>query len=165
MLLPSDLYEALVKLAGTVYLWELFVEDMARFRRSKNIKTKEFAPTTVAHVIGNIFREYSEAHPDRPRLSPHALRRRGITLTVAATQSVDAASQAIGVTAATVKAAYLNAERAFHADAVFSKLAETLRLPSGAKDAQAKPGVSHQSPTNKRHKGERKRTSANNKNE
>jgi integrase len=164
VLLPADLYESLVKLAGPVYLWELFVEDMARFRKSKNVKIKEFNPKTIAHVVGNIFREYNETNPTLPRLSPHALRRRGITLTVAATQSIDAASQAIGVTSATIKAAYLNAERAFQADAVYSKLAGTLRLPSGAKNAPAESGKSHQSPTNKRNKREQNGPSANNHN-
>jgi integrase len=146
VLLPDDLFQMLSRVAGPVHLWEGFIDDMRKFRRSKNRKSESFTPKTVAHVVGNIFREYSEAHPEKPRLSPHSLRRRGITLTVAATGSVDVAANAIGVTAACAKGYYVSAERAFNTDATFRKLANTLRMPTAPNDTQAKPKVSHESP-------------------
>jgi integrase len=131
VLLPEEMFKTLKRLAGKVYLWEQFADDLAKFRRSKNRKAKTFTPETVYHVIGNVFREYSDAHPDRPRLSPHSLRRRGITLTVAATQSVDATAAAIGITPACAKEYYVNAQRAFNTDELFRNLSSVL-LPKKA---------------------------------
>ena len=132
VLLPEEMFKTLKRLAGKVYLWERFVDDLAKFRKSKNRKAKKFSPETVYHVIGNVFREYSDAHLDRPRLSPHSLRRRGITLTVAATQSVDATAAAIGITSACAKEYYVNSQRAFNTDELFRNLSNVL-LPKTLK--------------------------------
>jgi integrase len=163
VLVPKDLFQMLSRLAGPTFLWEGFLDDMKKFRRSKNRKSESFTPETVAHVVGNIFREYSEAHPDKPRLSPHSLRRRGITLTVAVTGSVDVAANAIGVTAACAKEYYISSERAFNTDATFRKLAKTLRLPKTSDDAQSDPKIPHQSPTIKPNNGEQTGTLPNKK--
>lgn len=134
VLLPADLYERLVRLAGPTHLWEHFPEDLRRFRPSRNRRPAAFRPKTVYWVLGNVFREYNDAHPDRPPLSPHALRRRAITLVAAATQSVDATAQAIGLNPATARRYYLDSQRAFDTDEVFRKVAGVLsprREPGG----------------------------------
>lgn len=84
----------------------------------------KFQPSTVFWVLSNLFREYSEAHPDRPRLSPHALRRRAITIMVVETQNVDLTAQAIDVSPLTARKHYLDAQRAFNTE-------EAFRLASG----------------------------------
>lgn len=127
VLLQDDLYQTLRRLAGPVHLWEGFVDDLRRFRPSTNRPVTAFKPATVRWVVNNIFREFAEAHPDRPRLSPHALRRRAVTLTAMATQSVDAAAGAIGIDAQTARSYYLDAQRAFDADEVFRRAAAVLR--------------------------------------
>lgn len=127
VLLPSDLYERLRRIAGKTHLWEQFVDDLKRFRPSKNRPPEAFTPQTVYHVLNNLFREYAELHPDRPRLTPHALRRRAITLTVMATQNVDLTAQAIGVHPQTARSYYLDGQRALNVDDVFRKVADLLR--------------------------------------
>jgi integrase len=125
-----DLWNQLVVLAGPTYLWEGFADDLKEFRPSKNRKAEGFTPMMVYWVIGNIFREFSEAHPDQPRLSPHSLRRRAITMVTIVTQSVDATAQALGVSSATVRSHYLDAQRAFNTDEVFRRAASLLLATS-----------------------------------
>jgi integrase len=125
VLLPDDLFATLKRLAGAVYLWEDFADDMRRFRASKK-KRNAFSPKTVYWVVNNIFREFAEQHPDRKHLTPHALRRRAITLVATATQSVDATAQAIGLNPATARRYYLDSKRAFDSDEVFRKMSAAL---------------------------------------
>ncbi|MBX9625232.1 MAG: hypothetical protein K2X82_15605 [Gemmataceae bacterium] len=125
VLVPAELFKTLQSVAGPTYLWEGITEDLRTYRPSKN-QPSHFKPATVYWLLGNIFREYADAHPDRPRLSPHALRRRAITVTTQATQSVDATATAIGINPATARAYYLDSRRAFDADTVFSRVADTL---------------------------------------
>ena len=66
--------------------------------------------------MNNIFREYCEKHPDKANLTPHSMRRRAITITVTATQSVDATESAIGLNPATARRYYLDNQRAFNTD-------------------------------------------------
>ncbi len=130
VLVPASLFDRLRRLAGPAYLWEHFPADLKRFRPSKNRPSGSFDPMTVYWVVGNVFREYAEAHPDRPRLSPHSFRRRAITLVATATQSVDATAQAIGLNPSTARGYYLDAQRAFDADEVFRRAAGLL-IPGG----------------------------------
>lgn len=130
VLLPKDLYRSLQRCAGPVHLWERFVDDALRYRPARRPPAR-FSPETIYHSVSNIFREYNEAHPNRPRLSPHALRRRAITLTAMATGSVDQTAQAIGIDPQTARTYYLDAQRAFDADEVFRKVAGLLRPPAG----------------------------------
>lgn len=126
VLLPDDLFKRLERLAGPTHLWQNFPEDLKLYRPSKNRSSAAFDPKTVYWVMNNVFREYNEAHPESPPLSPHALRRRAITLVVTATQSVDATAQAIGLNPATARRYYLDSQRAFDNDEVFRKVAEIL---------------------------------------
>jgi hypothetical protein len=126
VLLPEELFARLKRLAGPVFLWEHLIDDLKRFRRSRNRLPRVFACKTVYHVMNNVFREYCEANSDRPSLTPHGLRRRAITLTVTATQSVDATAQAIGLNPATARRYYLDSRRAFDTDVVFRRMADSL---------------------------------------
>jgi hypothetical protein len=77
-----------------------------------------------------VFAAFNVSRPGEPKLRPHDLRRRAITLMTAATQSVDATAQAVGVGPATARRYYLDAQRAFDSDALFTKLAGVLRPPA-----------------------------------
>lgn len=126
--LPEDLFATLTQVAGTVYLWEgAFWQGIKDYRKQSNGLPAQFAWKTAYTVVCNIFKEYSEAHPDRPRFTAHGLRRRAITLTVQATGSVDAAATAIGVHPQTARTHYLDAQRAFDTDETMKRVAEALR--------------------------------------
>lgn len=133
VLVPDELFQKLRRLAGPTYLWEGFIEDMEKYRPSKNRKTSGFAPKTVFWVMANIFREFGEKYPARKHLTPHSFRRRAITLVTTATQSIDATAQVIGVSAATARRYYLDAQRAFNTDEIMKKVAGTL-LPKPKTD-------------------------------
>ncbi|MBP3954933.1 hypothetical protein J8F10_06515 [Gemmata sp. G18] len=138
VLLPDDLSQTLTRVAGAVYLWQGIIDGLGTFRRSKRHKAYASPKKTVYEVISNIFREYSNEHPEQPRLNTHALRRRAITLVVAATQNIDQTSQAIGITSACARGYYLDAQKAFQTDDIFRKVAGVL-LP---KNNQTEPEVS-----------------------
>jgi integrase len=126
VLVPDDLFGKLRRLAGPVFLWEHFLDDIRKFRPSKNRMADTFNPKTVFWVMNNIFREYVEKHPENANLTPHSLRRRAITITVTETQSVDATASAIGLNPATARRYYLDNQRAFNTDEIFRKLSGSL---------------------------------------
>ena len=142
VLVPAELFATMQQVAGTTYVWEGITNDLRTYPPSPRNQPEAFDPMTVYWVICNIFREYSDAHPDRSRLSPHGLRRRAITMTTQATQSIDATATAIGINPATARAYSLDSRRAFDADQVFSKVADTL-IPkrSNATEPPHNPGT------------------------
>ncbi len=142
VLVPAELFAALKRVAGPIHLWEHWPEDLKKFRSSRNQAGKAFSARTVFWSMGNIFRASAEAHPNRPWLTPHALRRRAITLTVSLTQSVDATTQAIGLNPATARKYYLDSQRAFDTDEVFRRVAGTLlpkAVPSSSVPSPGEP--------------------------
>jgi integrase len=124
--LPDELFTRLTQLAGPINLWEYFLDDVLKFRPSKNKLPEKFTPKTVYWVLSNIFREYSEDHPDRPRLSPHDLRRRAITIMATATGSTDMTAQVYGLSQPTARQYYLDAKRAFNTVEAFKACAGLL---------------------------------------
>ena len=76
--------------------------------------------------IDDIFPMYRKEYPDRPHIAAHDLRRRAITLMVAATGSVDKTSQALGVHPETARKHYLDAQQAFDSAELFKQLANVL---------------------------------------
>ena len=127
--LPPDLYARLKELAGPTYLWDgAFWQSIRRFRKQSNGLPPNFRWKTVYTVVNNVFKEFNEAHPGQPKLTPHALRRRAITLTVVGLGgNVDAAANAIGVHPQTAKTHYLDHKMAFDADADLRKVMDALR--------------------------------------
>jgi len=125
--LPADLYRELEAIKGPTWLWEQYVADVAEFRPAKSGNPKAFDPANLYWTVNNIFKEFNRSRPGKPRLRPHDLRRRAITAMTVATQSVDATAQAIGVDPQTARRYYLDADRAFKSDELFTKLAGVLR--------------------------------------
>lgn len=116
-LMADELFTRLERLAGPTFLWEHFLDDIRQHRPGRNAIPKKFQASTVYNVVANIFREYSDANPKRPRMTPHALRRRAITLTVIAMEgNLDKAAQAIDVNPQTARKYYVDSERAFSRD-------------------------------------------------
>ncbi len=76
--------------------------------------------------VADIFPEYRAAFPDRFPITAHDLRRRGITLMVAATGSIDKTAEAIGIHPDTARRHYLDSKKAFDSDELFKKMAGVL---------------------------------------
>ncbi|VTR94098.1 integrase : : Phage_integrase [Gemmata massiliana] len=141
VLLPDELFQSLVSAAGAVYLWQGILDGLGTFRRSKRRKNDGLPSDTVYDVVSNIFREYSDTHPEQPRLNTHALRRRAITLVVAATQNIDQTSQVIGITPACARDYYLDAQRAFQTDDIYRKVAGVLLPKASQTDSEKSPTI------------------------
>lgn len=145
--LPKDLFDTLRRIAGKEWLWDGWNDDLRKFRPGRNPIPETFQAETVQCVLENIFREYSDSHPDIPRLSPHDFRRRAITSMVEITGSVDAAAELLGVTVQTIRNNYLDPKQAFETNDAFDRLASH---------------HAHTIPTLSRHNGEQSGTTKNN---
>lgn len=133
--LPADVFTELSKLAeGQTWLWGRYTED-ARVHRWGTRNKAHFDPQTLKWAIGNIFREYNKAHPDKV-VKPHDLRRRAITLTVLATKDVDGTGHALGVTPQTARRYYVDASKAHDTDELLSRMAGVLDLKPVTKPAE-----------------------------
>ncbi|MBX9627565.1 MAG: hypothetical protein K2X82_27440 [Gemmataceae bacterium] len=131
--LPADVFAGLKAIAGKKHLWERYTAD-AKVHRPGPRNRDEFDPKTLYWAVSAIFREYNAAHP-AARVKPHDLRKRGITLTTLATQSVDATAHALGLDPQTARRYYTDATRAFDADALLTKMAAVLDPASPANSA------------------------------
>jgi hypothetical protein len=123
--LPADLSHKLDAVKGPTYLWESYTRDARTHRRGPRNR-KEFHPKTLYAFVAALFRDWNAANPHR-RLKPHDLRKRAITLTAAATQSIDQTAEAIGIDPGTARRYYLDAKRAIDGQALLAKMADVLR--------------------------------------
>ncbi len=125
--LPVDILCDLRRLAGATWLWERSLEDSKVYRPSPKTKSKtEYTPSTWRWTLQNIFREFNRGRPNVEPLRPHDLRARAITIVAAATQSIDATAQALGIDPQTARH-YLDAGKAFDRTEIMRKAAELLQ--------------------------------------
>lgn len=123
--LPPVLVTVLDGLKGKRYLWERYAADSAVFRPGKGRAT-EFTPKVLYNAVLSIFREYGKANPAN-KVKTHDLRKRAITLTVMAVNGdLEAAAQAIPVTADTARRHYLDTKRAYNAADIQKRTAGVL---------------------------------------
>lgn len=121
--LDADLAAKLARVRGTVYLWERFLPESKLYRPATKTKNREeFTPELLCNAMKNVFREYKGG-----KLRSHGLRKRAITLTTLATQSVDATAQAFGLDPATARKYYLDAKQAFNGSELLKRMAGVLR--------------------------------------
>ena len=123
--LPADLAERLDAVKGGVFLWDRYAEESKAHRPGKTNKAA-FTPSMLYWYVADLFPEYRAAFPDRFPITAHDLRRRGITLMVAATGSIDKTAEAIGIHPDTARRYYLDAQKAFDSDELFKKMAGVL---------------------------------------
>lgn len=122
--LPDDLVKRLAAIKGPTYLWERYNHDAKTFRKGTKSKD-EFTPDYFYNAMKSLFRDYGKTGG---KLRSHGLRKRAITLTTLATQSVDATAQAIGIDAQTARKYYLDAQKAFSGTELLKQMADVLRL-------------------------------------
>lgn len=122
--LPDDLVKRLAAIKGPTYLWERYNHDAKTYRKGTKSKD-EFTPDYFYNAMKSLFRDYGKTGG---KLRSHGLRKRAITLTTLATQSVDATAQAIGIDAQTARKYYLDAQKAFSGSELLKQMADVLRL-------------------------------------
>jgi len=128
--LPADLARKLHQIKGPVWLWEQYVADVTVHRPVKSGNPTEYDPSTWRWTVQNLFREFNEKRSVKEKVRPHDLRARAITLVAAATQSIDATAEALGVDPQTARH-YLDASKAFKGTELMKKFASVL-LPQNA---------------------------------
>ena len=124
--LPPDVVASLERVKGPTWLWESYVAAARTHRRGTRNRA-DYSPKTFASAVVGVFRAFNKSRPGRPRLTPHAFRRRAITRMVALTQSVDQTAQAIGIDPATARRYYLDAKSAIDGAELLRRAAEHLR--------------------------------------
>lgn len=122
--LPEDLVKRLVAIKGPTYLWERYNHDAKTYRQGTKSRD-EFSPAYFYNAMKSLFRDFGKTGG---KLRSHGLRKRAITLTTLATQSVDATAQAIGIDAQTARKYYLDAQKAFSGSELLKQMADVLRL-------------------------------------
>ncbi|HEV3385675.1 MAG TPA: site-specific integrase [Gemmata sp.] len=127
--LPQSLSARLNSIKGKTYLWESYTESIREHTNDPRAAT-EFTPERLSWAVRRLFVQYGKTHPNRPKIRPHDLRRRAITLTVKATGSVDAAAAAMGVKPETARRHYLDSQKAFQTEDLLKRMANVL-LPEG----------------------------------
>jgi hypothetical protein len=128
--LPSPLAARLHAVKGETWLWERSVAEGKKFRPATKTKRQvDYRPATWAWTMSNLFREFNEGREKKDRVRPHDLRARAITLVVAATQSVDATAEALGVDPQTARH-YLEASKAFKGSELLTRLGSVLLPPA-----------------------------------
>jgi hypothetical protein len=95
----------------------------------------DYQPGTWRWTIQNVFREFNAKRAKKDKVRPHDLRARAITLVAAATQSVDATAEALGLDPQTARH-YLDSATAFKGTELLQKLAGVL-LPEKPPEAAA----------------------------
>jgi hypothetical protein len=125
--LPADVLAELRRVVGPTYLWERAAAESRKHRPgTKDGHANGYRPSSWRHTVQNLFREFNRTRSAGGRLRPHDLRARAITLVAAATQSVDATAQAMGVDPQTARH-YLDAKKAFDGSAVLRAAQDALR--------------------------------------
>jgi integrase len=128
--LPAALATLLDRIKGPEYLWEDYTKS-AKIHRPGRRNKDEFSPKTLFWAVLDLFEKYHKAHPTRPPIRSHDLRRRAITLTVAATQSVDAAAEALGIHPTTARRHYIDSKAAYDSTELLKRMAAVL-VPPGS---------------------------------
>ena len=122
--IPIKLSKRLDAIRGKTYLWEQYTESIREHTHDPRAAT-EFTPDRFHFAVRRLFSSYADAFPDRP-VKAHDLRRRAITLTVKLCGSVDAAAEALGLTAATVRKHYLDNKKGFDTLELQKRMARVL---------------------------------------
>ena len=112
------------KIKGKTYLWERYVEESKSFCPGRRNAT-EFKPSVMYWFIDDIVPQYRKAFPTRPYITAHDLRRRGITLLVAA-PGLDQTAEALGIHPDTARKHYLDAQQACNSTDLFQQMASVL---------------------------------------
>jgi integrase len=134
--LDDDLAARLARVAGSVYLWEKYLDDAKVYRPNwKTKRRQEFTPRFLYNSIQGVFREWE---PDGDSIRSHGLRKRAITLGSIATGNVDATAQAFGLNPMTARKYYLDAKRAFDGTELLKKMASVLKPSAIAKESPKK---------------------------
>lgn len=132
--LPPALAAKLHAVKGPTWLWERSVEESKAHRpATRTARQSEFNPGTWRWTIQNLFREFNTLRPAAQRVRPHDLRARGITLVAAATGSVDATAEVLGVDPQTARH-YMDRARAFDRADLLKRIAGVLIPTAGAEE-------------------------------
>ncbi|MCE9561175.1 MAG: tyrosine-type recombinase/integrase [Planctomycetes bacterium] len=115
--ISAKLSKRLNDIKGKTYLWESYTESIREHTHDPRAAT-EFTTDRFHYAVRRLFESYADKFPDRARVMPHDLRRRAITLTVKACGSVEAAAEALGLTAATVRKHHLDREKGLGIEAL-----------------------------------------------
>lgn len=99
------LYAELQAIAGPVYLWENYTEELRAHLKARNQRSrvvgKVFRPESLYEAMMKLFARWNKEHPDA-KLRSHDLRRRGITIGLKSGETAEAMAARAGMTTQTM---------------------------------------------------------------
>ncbi|HEX4590832.1 MAG TPA: site-specific integrase [Gemmataceae bacterium] len=128
--LPADLFARLETIKGPRFLWESYPigvkSAVAKMGCPTHTIKPDFVPKRLYHWIETLFIDYGEAHPNRPPIHSHQLRKRAFT--AAWEHGIDPrkAAIAIGCNPDTVMRHYVRLDEQAVTDEVMTQLAARL---------------------------------------
>ncbi|MBX9581044.1 MAG: site-specific integrase [Gemmataceae bacterium] len=129
--LPPDLFAKLKAMAGRVYLWESYADELPKYLKLRGVPTHRvnpaFDPGRLCWWAKDEVDDFNKAHPDKPKLKSHDFRKRAVTEAHRAGLDVDTAAAAVGMSPSTARGYYLAMDQEKAAGELAAKLADTLR--------------------------------------
>ncbi|MDB5308637.1 MAG: hypothetical protein JWO38_2839 [Gemmataceae bacterium] len=142
--LPPDLFDALKRIAGTLYLWQRYTSEIVGYLVRRDVPTHRvnpvFDPRRLCWWAKDEIDDFNRAHPDEPRIKSHDYRKRAVTEAHRAGLDVDTAAAAVGMSAATARGYYLAIDQEKAATIMSERLAGTLRPQPKPEDSGASSG-------------------------
>jgi len=125
--LPQAICRELEALAGPVYLWERFSEQLREFHRQKGNRNhakcvKDFQPQRLKRFLQNEVSEYCRSHPDCRRFTLHDFRGTAMSKAKMAGATYDEAAITFGCHPETMRRHYLVIDEVAIADAVLERV-------------------------------------------
>lgn len=136
--LPESLCRELEALAGPVFLWERYSEQLREFYRQKGENNhakcvKEFQPRRLKRFLQNEVAEYCQTHPDVRPFTLHNFRGTAMSNAKMAGVSYDEAAITFGCHPETMRRHYLVLDEVAIADSVLERVQRAKSVENGSK--------------------------------
>jgi len=139
--LPEAICKELEALAGPVYLWERYSEQLREFHRHEGKKNharcvREFQPIRLKRFLQNEVVEYFQTHPKVRPFTLHDFRGTAMSMAKAAGVSYDDAAITFGCHPETMRQHYLVMDEVAISDAVLERVQRVKGLDDGSKNVE-----------------------------
>jgi len=139
--LPESICRELETLAGPVYLWERYSEQLREFHRQKGNNNharcvKDFQPKRLKRFLQNEVTEYCQTHPNVRPFTIHDFRGTAMSTAKMAGVTYDDAAITFGCHPETMRRHYLVIDEVAISDAVLEQVQRVKRVDDGSKSVE-----------------------------
>lgn len=139
--LPEAICQELETLAGPVYLWERYSEQLREFHRKKGNNNhakcvKDFLPQRLKRFLQNEVAEYCQAHPDARPFTLHDFRGTAMSTAKKAGVTYDEAAITFGCHPETMRRHYIVIDEVAISDGVLERVQRVKQGDKGKKNVE-----------------------------